>query len=879
MSFKLTKLIAALAICQANLVCAELVLQTGEALSGDMTITADLGVTQGTNLLHTFESFNVRVGESATFTGPDVIANVIARVTGTMSTEINGTLRSTISSANLFLLNPNGIAVGPNAQLEVDGGLYLSTANSMSFSDGSVLLVSDSGNSTLTTSAPASFGFDVSPADITFENTVIETLELASGGFAARPIDSLHLTGGDILFDQSRVFLRGGDISIVSLAGSGDVAIGTVLTSTRSMMLGDVLITGSPDTISFSERLETSGDPAGRIQILANDLTLQDNALVFADTAGPQTGAGIEIKLTGDLNLTGGSRITTDVLDSGAGSDITIDAANIFLRDRFTIISSDNGSLGSGGGAIGITTGGLVLDESAQISSTTVGSGDGGTVTIDAETIQITGGASFSGQSTGAGRGGEFLINASESVSIAGLGSGIRVSTLFDGDAGNIDITTASLSLTNQAEISAVAEFFDSGSPGTVTINAQNVNVSGLALISTTNFSDLSPGGAVLITADQTTLSGASESIPNFVFSGIQSSTIGAAGGGNIQVIGNLSLSDGAAVEALTISTGNGGKITLAGNVLVDNARVDSRTLAQGNGGTIAISGDVRVENGGSIDTSTVNFATGDAGGIEIAGQTIVVTGSESIIASRTETLGAAGTINIDGAILVVEEGGVISTSTQSDAVGGSIFVEAVNIDLLNQGTITVTASGSGNAGNIDLLAGSALRVLDASNVETNAALSGGGNININVIDQIYLRDSTLTASSGGPEIGDDGGNVTIDPILFILDNSKIVAQAVQGNGGIINLIAENLLSDINSEISATSELGNDGDVVISSPDNSVTGVIGVLDASFSQEEALLSEPCAARVLRERSSLVISSRTAGHAAPDDYQWSAVSGCR
>ncbi len=48
----------------------------------DMTIGAKLGTTKGANLFHSFKTFDLRRGESATFTGPDAIRNVIGRVTG-----------------------------------------------------------------------------------------------------------------------------------------------------------------------------------------------------------------------------------------------------------------------------------------------------------------------------------------------------------------------------------------------------------------------------------------------------------------------------------------------------------------------------------------------------------------------------------------------------------------------------------------------------------------------------------------------------------------------------------------------------------------------------------------------------------------------------
>src|SRR5687768_2271726 len=57
-------------------------------------IGADLGTRTGDNLFHSFERFGVATGQTATFTGPDTVRNVISRVTGGEASAIDGTLAS-----------------------------------------------------------------------------------------------------------------------------------------------------------------------------------------------------------------------------------------------------------------------------------------------------------------------------------------------------------------------------------------------------------------------------------------------------------------------------------------------------------------------------------------------------------------------------------------------------------------------------------------------------------------------------------------------------------------------------------------------------------------------------------------------------------------
>src|SRR5690348_3590229 len=56
--------------------------QTLGAVAGNYSIGANLGRQVGSNLFHSFRTFGVATGESATFSGPATIGNVIGRVTG-----------------------------------------------------------------------------------------------------------------------------------------------------------------------------------------------------------------------------------------------------------------------------------------------------------------------------------------------------------------------------------------------------------------------------------------------------------------------------------------------------------------------------------------------------------------------------------------------------------------------------------------------------------------------------------------------------------------------------------------------------------------------------------------------------------------------------
>ena len=56
----------------------------------DYQIGADLGQQRGGNLFHSFQDFNLQSWESATFSGPNSVQNVISRVTGGNPSRIDG---------------------------------------------------------------------------------------------------------------------------------------------------------------------------------------------------------------------------------------------------------------------------------------------------------------------------------------------------------------------------------------------------------------------------------------------------------------------------------------------------------------------------------------------------------------------------------------------------------------------------------------------------------------------------------------------------------------------------------------------------------------------------------------------------------------------
>ena len=103
------------------------------ALTGPAFVIPDtLGTQVGSNLFHSFSDFNIRAGESATFTSSfsNSTTNVISRVTGPQASIIDGALRSEVAGADLWFINPHGLVIGPTATLSVLASFYAGGAES-----------------------------------------------------------------------------------------------------------------------------------------------------------------------------------------------------------------------------------------------------------------------------------------------------------------------------------------------------------------------------------------------------------------------------------------------------------------------------------------------------------------------------------------------------------------------------------------------------------------------------------------------------------------------------------------------------------------------------------------------------------------------------
>lgn len=296
---------------------------TGTQVSNTLDITG--GTPIGSNLFHSFQTFNVKAGETATFLSDPAIQNILGRVVGGDPSVINGIIR-TSSNANLYLMNPAGIIFGQGASLDVKGAFTATTANAIGFGDGKWFNAVGSNNYGALVGNPGDFAFTTQPGSI------FNSANLTG--------QSITLVGGTVV-STGTITAPGGNITIATVPGSKLVRISET---------GSVLSLDLP----IATQQQINNAPTITPPLLPKLLTGSDGTLI-KEASGVTVENGV-VKLTGSGQAIASGDIVTKAIDSSTdgarGGDVTLLGAGDIQVDSINTSTRNFGEAGQGGSVV-----------------------------------------------------------------------------------------------------------------------------------------------------------------------------------------------------------------------------------------------------------------------------------------------------------------------------------------------------------------------------------------------------------------------------------------------------------------------------------------------------------------------------------------------
>jgi filamentous hemagglutinin family protein len=816
-------------------------------------IGADLGSHKGGNLFHSFQDFNLNSLESATFSGPNSVSNIISRVTGGTPSNIDGLIRSTIPNADMYFLNPYGIMFGPNARLDVQGSFHASTAHYLRLGDGGRFDALNPNNSILTVAPIESFGFlnsQVAPISIQGHGEITQNLGNQSTGLSVLEGKTLSLIGGNIdiwmgsyfktmtINDEGNespeitrlpiLFAPSGGINLVSVASQGEVKLGGNFVDVSSFSnLADIHLTEKSP-------IATSGEGGGSIFIRGGQIFVDDSA-IETKTLGSKDGGVIDIRAN-TISLTNGATLNGNTESTGKGSSIYVQATeSITIAGEHNDIPNNINKLQRSG--IYARSG---IDEELTDDNL----GDAGAIELKAKNISFKEGAAISVSTYGGGKGGSITLKASESISVVGEGAV---------DATGFFATTYSENVTAEA--------------GNLLIEAQNISVTDGAYISSSTFGKGKGGSVTLKASDTVAFEGeSSNGIGSNVSLQTQYKNEGAGDGGTLFIeANNILFTDGGMISSNTSGKGNAGTVTLHANNLLKQTGISkngygsgiyvtvSPTSTDGNAGNIFVKAQDILLNDGATLIAT-SFGPGKAGNVHVhATGTITIAGADkngwkSTIASASvpeaEGIigGEGGNITVEANQLIIKAGGSIAASSIAhqgiqSSRGGNITIRvqgAVEIEGVNPYGENEDGFGSGiyarsigiednagDAGTIMLQAGSLMIREGAVIISSTNNNAQGGNMNIDVRGTVTITGDASNIPLREPASSQLEYLQGFSPSHYNQSTSGIYAGSESNNdqagqGGNITFSAQNLTLTNKGKISTSSACGGKaGNIII----------------------------------------------------------------
>ena len=626
------------------------------------------GSLSGNNLFHSFREFSIPTGASAFFNQALTIQNIISRVTGGATSNIDGLIRAN-GTANLFLLNPNGIIFGKNAKLDIGGSFMATTADSFKFADGlEFSAVNPAVNPLLSINVPLGLQFGNNPSGI------ISRAQTGNTGLEVRSNKTLALVGGDISIEGGYLLAPQGRIELGSVAANALVSLTPSLTaSNQNWILGYQNVGGLRDILlSQAAFVSTTGDRGGDIQVQGRQIVVKEGSGIAANTKGSLAGGTLSIVGSELVEVVGKSR------------------DDAFLSSLTAAVEPNGTGIG---GNLRIQTDRLIVRDGGQILTATFGAGNAGNLSVDAKSIELSGTTT-----TGDGEFASGLFASAEKNSI--------------GSGGNIVIDSDRIVVKDGAQV--VATTFGSGKAGNINVHASEIALIGTNPKNPAGVSGFKTAAEIGSTGNGGNLSITTGSLLIRDGAEAQVSTLGVGNAGSlnlqassIELVGRTFNGEFASAlravsgleGVLTDVSGSGGDLNITTRDLIVRDGADIRVSATGTGaaGNLTIQANsVRLNNQAALRAET---RTGDRGNITIQSQDLQLRNNSAVSTNSTSTA-TGGNININTGVLVGLENSDI-TANSIASFGGQVNIQSQSIfgianrPITDFNTSDITASSS----------------------------------------------------------------------------------------------------------------------------------------------------------------------------------------
>ncbi|MDF1825546.1 MAG: filamentous hemagglutinin N-terminal domain-containing protein [Verrucomicrobiales bacterium] len=392
-----------------------------------------------------WDDFSIDAGELAQFNQPGASAAILNRITGGNPTEIHGALRA---NGNVFVINPNGILIGPGGMIDTNG-LVLSTLN---VSDGEFLAGGDmefkgAGEGVTNLGRINAIGGDVFLIGKTVRNSGSISARGGLVGMAAGE-EVLLKAAADV--NGERIFVRAGGAGV---SGTGILNDGTIEGAAVELKAhgniyalainnkGSIRATGATNSggrvvlHGVGGAIHNSGSIRATAPSVGNSARVLIEA-AYAKVDGEIIAEGGEIRIAAEEELEIGGSVHA-ASTSGAGGSIIAEARSIELSSTAEIDASGvdgGGQVMIGGGLRGDdaeirNAETLTVADGVRITADSLGSGSGnaGTVVLWSDDETLFGGA-ISATAAGVGNGGFVEVSGRQLLDFRGV-----VSTLSAG--------------------------------------------------------------------------------------------------------------------------------------------------------------------------------------------------------------------------------------------------------------------------------------------------------------------------------------------------------------------------------------------------------------------------------------------------------------